>query len=52
MQETSMNDRRKELAQLQQQIVKHPERPWVAERKRIAVLAAQLGKHKEPSSAD
>ena len=49
MQETTLADRRHELAQLQRQIVEHPERPWTEERRRIAVLAAQLAGHQQAS---
>lgn len=42
MQETTTEDRRRELKRLQDQITSHPERDWTQQRQRIAVLAAQL----------
>jgi hypothetical protein len=43
MRETTMDDRRSELAALLEAIARHPERDWSAERRRVAVLKEMLG---------
>lgn len=40
--ETTMDDRRRELRGLLDQIERHPERGWAAERKRVAILQRLL----------
>jgi hypothetical protein len=45
MQETTHEDRRKELRALLAQIEAHPERDWSEERKRIAVLNELIADH-------
>jgi len=42
MQETTMEDRRKELESLLDQMKQHPERAWTEERKRAAALSQML----------
>jgi hypothetical protein len=42
MQETTMEDRRKELQALLDQIRAHPERDWTAERERARVLSEMI----------
>jgi hypothetical protein len=43
MRETTMDDRRKELAHLLEAIAQHPERDWSEEKRRVAVLKEMLG---------
>ena len=47
MQETSMNDRKAELAGLLEKVKAQPNRAWKAERARIAVLERQLAAHEK-----
>ncbi len=42
MQETTMEDRKKELRSLLDQMAAHPERDWSEEKKRVAVLREML----------
>lgn len=42
MQDTTMEDRRKELQALLDQFEAHPERDWTAERRRAAVLRRMI----------
>ncbi|GEM_PF-481675 len=42
MQETTIEDRRRELRALLDNIEAHPEREWAQERQRIAILQSQL----------
>lgn len=51
MRETTMDDRRQELAGLLDTIARHPEREWSAERQRIAVLRELLAGHDGSRSA-
>ena len=44
MQNTTMNDRRRELEALLQQFRDHPERDWTEERKRAHALSEMLAK--------
>ena len=41
--ETTMEDRRRELRALLDNIEAHPEKDWSRERQRVAVLQRQLG---------
>tara|TARA_E500000305_G_C3905436_1_gene180790 strand:+ start:392 stop:550 length:159 start_codon:yes stop_codon:yes gene_type:complete len=50
MQETTMQDREKELRGLLDQIEAHPERPYTEERKRVAVLQNMLLAHEKAKS--
>lgn len=43
MQETTMQDRERELRSLLNQMAAHPERDWAQARERIAVLRAMVG---------
>ena len=45
MQETTMDDRRRELETLLTKLREHPEREWKAERERVAVLQRMLAAH-------
>ena len=45
MQETNIEDRRKELQSLLDQFKQHPERNWTEERKRAQVLSEMLAAH-------
>lgn len=45
MRETTMEDRRGELAALLDAIAGHPERDWSEERRRVAVLRELLAGH-------
>jgi hypothetical protein len=51
MRETTMDDRRHELASLLDAIARHPEREWSNERQRIAVLREMLAGHDRPRTA-
>ena len=51
MRETTMEDRRHELAALLDTIAQHPEREWTTERQRIAVLRELLAGHDGSRSA-
>lgn len=51
MQETTMEDRRKELDSLLARFRAHPERDWTRERKRAEVLREMLGTHAMQESA-
>lgn len=50
MRETTMEDRRHELANLLDTIARHPERDWSAERRRLVVLKEMLAGHPPSSS--
>ena len=45
--EVTMEDRRKELRSLLDQISAHPERAWTAERERVGVLQRMLKAHED-----
>ncbi|HSG34878.1 MAG TPA: hypothetical protein VLA37_10110 [Sphingomonadaceae bacterium] len=47
MHETTMEDRKAELASLLEKIKAAPEGQWTAERERIAVLQRQLAAHEK-----
>lgn len=47
MQETTIDDRKRELRNLLDQITAHPERPYTEERKRVAVLQGMLAAHEK-----
>jgi len=46
MQETTMEDRKKELRSLLEQMEAHPERDWSEEQERVAVLRQMLSEGK------
>lgn len=50
MRETTMEDRRHELASLLDAIASHPERDWSAERRRLVVLKEMLAGRPSSSS--
>lgn len=45
MRDTTMEDRRKELADLLEAMQQHPERDWSEARRRVAVLKEMLEGH-------
>ncbi|WP_136694447.1 M20 family metallopeptidase [Alteraurantiacibacter aquimixticola] len=47
MQETTIEDRKKELRSLLDQIEAHPEKAFTEERKRVAVLQNMLAAHEK-----
>jgi len=47
MQETTMEDRKKELRSLLEQMEAHPERDWSEEKERVAVLREMLSEPKD-----
>lgn len=47
MQETTIDDRKRELRGLLDQITAHPERAYTEERKRVAVLQGMLVAHEK-----
>lgn len=47
MQETSIDDRKRELRNLLDQIAAHPEKAFTEERKRVAVLQGLLASHEK-----
>ena len=50
MQETTMEDRRRELQALIDKFRDHPEHDWTEERKRAQVLSAMLEEEDRPAS--
>ena len=47
MRDTTIADRERELRELVEKIEAHPEKPWTAERERIAILQRMLLAHEK-----